>query len=287
MSEFASLSIHEGVSEMTHKSTLRFRRSAVAVAASFMFVGAADAALMTYGSGTLATTNSTLVCAIAACPWGVPSTLTYSVGFDNTKSVNGSTGAWFYSYSWVNQATAQQGALSHFSIEVSSGTNPAGVAAFSAANFLLDSLTPSGGYGAVQIGQDGSSPDDDGDGNPLYSLKYNRTSTDNFDNWAISFYSDRAPMWGDIFIKDGTFGEVYNAGYTAVDPAMQLSCTGGNCLELSKTGYNWLAVPDTKSVPDNGGGGGGSAPEPATVGLIGLGMLAIGALRRRKPIASD
>jgi hypothetical protein len=274
---------------MSQKQVFALGRGAVALAASFMFASAADAAVVTYGSGTLQTSNATLVCAQASCSGAaIPSTLQYTVGFDSTKSVNGSTGAWLYSYTWDAQGVPEQGGLSHFSIEVSSGTNPAGVPAFSSVNYELVSLTPTGGYGAAQIGSDGSSPNDE-DGNPLFALKYNRSSTNDFYDWAISFYSDRAPMWGDIFIKDGSFWEVFNAGYTAADPAMLLNCTGGNCLQLNKTGYNWLAVPDTKSgpPPDNGGGGGGSVPEPATVGLIGLGMLAIGALRRRRAVVRD
>lgn len=51
---------------------------------------------------------------------------------------------------------------------------------------------------------------------------------------------------------------------------------------LSNIALLWQGLVEGNGNGNGNGGGPGGLPEPSTVGLIGLGMLAIGALRRRK-----
>jgi hypothetical protein len=92
-------------------------------------------------------------------------------------------------------------------------------------------------------------------------------------------------------------GPGYNVFFQVADAelvsggACFTSTSATSCLNaaLNVTSGSWTAPQSSLShilFLDTGGGGGppggGSVPEPATLGLIGLGMLAIGALRRRR-----
>lgn len=88
------------------------------------------------------------------------------------------------------------------------------------------------------------------------------------DSW--SFTSPKSPMWGDFYFKDGKafcgffFNTVWNAGI-GTDPL------------LCDAPYrSWIPVPDTQT------GDNGYIPEPATLSLLGLGILGLGVLKRRR-----
>jgi hypothetical protein len=75
----------------------------------------------------------------------------------------------------------------------------------------------------------------------------------------LAFTSTNAPMWGDMYIKDGQFYEVANLYWQDHNPADSIA------------GY--IAVPDTDTY----------IPEPSTIALLcmgGTGLLPV--LRRRK-----
>ena len=100
----------------------------------------------------------------------------------------------------------------------------------------------------------------------LYSLKWELSddqqqgSTFNF-----QFESDSAPMWGDIFAKNGGNLSAINAGY--YDTPADLS-------DLEAGYQNWVLVPDTQSAAP--------IPEHGTMLLFGAGLLGLIGIRRRK-----
>ncbi len=144
--------------------------------------------------------------------------------------------------------------ISHFIVEVSDGEDP-----FTVCN--LADVTGAGEYEVQRYhptGDSGSNPLMPGD---LYGVK--------LEDWgektevAVSFFSDRQPVWGDFYAKDGTSGGehnpvvLYNTGFSATDPA---DAPADGSVE------NHLLVPDT-------------VPEPAVMTLLLLG--GVGLLSRR------
>ena len=155
------------------------------------------------------------------------------------------TGGYQYSYLW----TGSDKNLSHIILEVSSNTI--------AGDFWGYTTNPESGDPKTY------SPSDPGNSNPnlpgpIYGLKFEPGSDST--SFSFSFISDRAPMWGNFYAKDGTddHGTVdvyaYNTGFTL---------TGVNSY--------YAAVPDTLTV----------VPIPPAVWLMGTGLLGLIGIRRR------
>ncbi len=75
--------------------------------------------------------------------------------------------------------------------------------------------------------------------------------------YAFSFASNRAPVWGNMYARDGGNAYAYNAGLTN--------------LGSSSTG-DFVARPDGAAVPE---------PASLTLGGLGLGLLGLGLLKRK------
>jgi hypothetical protein len=168
------------------------------------------------------------------------------------------TGSWTYDYTF----TVVRKGISHVITEVSD-------------NFTADNImdgTTAGWELQTYNGQGGSNPGIPGE---LYGLKWGTPETDNGDvltySWTI--VTDRAPMWGDFYAKDGTDVQgtidvyAYNTGF-GIDTAAGVG--NGNAYEES-TGYGWVLVPDTTT----------QVPEPITLLLLGLGLVGLAGIRKR------
>lgn len=93
--------------------------------------------------------------------------------------------------------------------------------------------------------------------------------------WNVSFYSNRAPVWGDVFLKDGTGNYAYNADFSQPDPTTppsneQPSRDGGLTMAWN------ILRPDGTDIPPP------VVPEPLTVGSIFLAIGGIGAYMRKR-----
>jgi hypothetical protein len=76
----------------------------------------------------------------------------------------------------------------------------------------------------------------------------------------FSFTSNRAPVWGNVYLRDGGNAYAYNAGLTNMSSSLM---------------SDFVARPD-------GFGNDTQVPEPASFALLGGGLLVLGMIRRRR-----
>lgn len=209
----------------------------------------ASAAYVLYDAGDLTQVELGFVVNPTGVAWDSPvTTLDYRVLLDNKSDANPANDTWLYEYTF----TVPEKAISHVLVETSPGIT------------LLAGTTASGREGPTTFGPQGNS--NPGIPGALFGLKFNTTGDPLVYSWQIE--TDRAPMWGDFYAKDGkTSGsDVYayniNFGLTAPVYAQGVSANG------------FALVPDTFT-------GGPPVPVPAAVWLLGPALGALSAARRR------
>lgn len=194
-------------------------------------------------AGSISSSDSSM---IASVEWarGNGSTLLWDVDYSEAD------GLWTYAYTLT---VATDPNISHVIIEVSETFDESNIK-----GGTLDSLE---GPPKLYNGQGGSNPGILPVG--LWGIKWEPFEDLNYFSWTI--VSDRDPMWGDFYAKGGDSDYAYNSGF-GIDTFAAIG--NGNALD---NGHAWVLVPDTTSVP-----------EPATMLLLGSGLIGLAALGRKK-----
>jgi hypothetical protein len=174
-----------------------------------------------------------------------------------------------YTFSNADGTTPTTPNISHLLLETSGNFTLADIKAATIDGIAATLTGPTTFDG--QVGS--ASGPGDNNGNPnlpgdLFGIKLESTADS---KTVFAFYSDRAPMWGDFYVKDGAPGTdhiiatAWNTGFG----------TNPDINTPSADFYKWIAVPDTKP---------GGVPVPPTVWLMGSGLVGLGLMgwRRRK-----
>jgi hypothetical protein len=173
--------------------------------------------------------------------WNVPSTT-----LDWDVSQSGSI--WTYYY----KLTLPSKDISHFILEASD-------------NFTSSNLLSEDHPGPIEIKTHGSggNPDKPED---VFGIKFDETTGT---TWEVTITSDRGPMWGDIYAKNGAGGDInlYNAGFTSPDFDPIAAPSSGSV-------KNHVLVPDTVSIPP--------IPAPGAIMLSSIGLGVVTWYRRRR-----
>ena len=186
--------------------------------------------------------------------WNNPMTmLNWTV--DNTTTL----GKWHYCYSLMVPSKD----ISHIIIEASNGDNP-----FTIENLFSPSSYPNGWIDSISVqnfspgGNTPYMPED------MWGIKFDSAMDSTI--LTINFDSDRRPVWGDFYAKDGYstcsgWNVVYNAGFTVCDYDPIAPAANGSY-------QNHILVPDSY------------IPAPGALILVSIGTALTGVLRKRRAI---
>ena len=183
--------------------------------------------------------------------WATGSTLSWNVS-------QGVDSLWTYSYHFVVPAKN----ISHILIQASD--------TFTSSNIKAGTTT------GFELGTFG----DEGNSNPgiptnLYGLKFPGFDVDD----TFTIVSDRAPMWGSFYAKDGTSGGPGGGVDVYAYNSMFGSSSSADIFGTAPSGF--ILVPDTVTVipvPDE-------VLEPGTISVLGAGFLGLAFVRRKKQIS--
>ncbi len=197
-----------------------------------------------------------------------------SGGLKVSWNISLSGGIYTYAYTFLDRdGTAIDPNVSHFLLEVSPTFTLANLlsknfTAVAPQTYTKDPLSP----GNTSPGGNGANPNLPAD---IFALKLD-TGSDSVGG-TYTFTTDRAPVWGDFYVKDGSGGKgkpansAWNVGI-GTDPVL-------NGTYANTSFLNWIPTPDTVSSLT-------AVPEPSSLvscaigGLVGLGL----AWRRRRAV---
>ncbi len=177
-----------------------------------------------------------------------------------------------YKYTYTFSHNSAQPGLSHIIIDLSDNCTAAGLC-FNSAQFGANNATAD--FGSFSSAGPGAS-------NPLLpsaiqGVKLTPSATVNFNPFTFSFVSNRVPVWGDIYLKQGNPDSNGAAIWNSGNPLHGSSENTNQFVVVPDTGVNTCTHPNC-----GGPGPNDEVPVPATLLLLGSGLIALGAMRRRK-----
>lgn len=201
-----------------------------------------------YWSGAGAS-RSTGMGLVGTGPWGATDPAGFTISWNIVPQTTGFL-LYEYTFTWMSKE------ISHAIIELSDDC-------LAGASPCVWGFIPAVDPGDIRLYQ----PGDPGQSNPnlpasIYGVKVNFSGLTS-NSAVFSFYSDRLPVWGNFYAKDGktngTDVTVWNIGLAN---------------SASEDIIHFIARPDT--APQY------IIPEPGTMALMGLGLLVIGLWRRKR-----
>ena len=243
---------------------------------------AATAASAVSFTGTLSTADGGLV---GNSTWGsnsqgLPTTITWTV--DNTTTA----GMWHYSYTLqVPLVRHNLDEFQYLNLETAQGLTDADIK-----NFAYGDLTLLSDRSPQKIIQRGSQPEN------MYGARFvhdwDRKDLEGGQEGhivGISFDSSQAPTWGDFYANGAGLNQVRNAGFTAGDSDPSAAVANGSVANHLLVPGSGTQLPDLPTVDPNVPNGDpntpSAVPEPITMLLMGLSMLPLAkVLRRRRKV---